>query len=107
MNITRLIEKRGFAPAIAKLRYTETDRSRTRGPTLRPSGRIRQPLSLSRKVPKGRTEWSRAAQHPRLCTPASRRTTPLTTTHQRDFKDACEAEKDKIVRENVAQTLRL
>src|SRR5262249_20541081 len=41
MNITRLIEKRGFAPAIAKLQHTETDRSRTRGRTLRPSLRRR------------------------------------------------------------------
>jgi len=38
-----------------------------------------------------------------LCTPASRRTTPLQRLIERDFKDASEAEKRKIVRENVAQ----
>ena len=40
---------------------------------------------------------------PGLCTPASRRTTPLQRLIERDFKDASEAEKRKIVRENVAQ----
>jgi hypothetical protein len=44
--------------------------------------------------------------HPGLCTPASRRTTPLQRLIERDFKDASEAEKRKIFRENVAQTLR-
>jgi hypothetical protein len=38
-----------------------------------------------------------------LCTPASRRTTPLQRLIKRDFKDASEAEKRKIVREKVAQ----
>jgi hypothetical protein len=42
---------------------------------------------------------------PGLCTPASRRTTPLQRLIERDFKDASEAEKRKIVRENVAQRL--
>jgi hypothetical protein len=40
---------------------------------------------------------------PGLCTPASRRTTPLQRFIGTDFKDASEAEKRKIVRENVAQ----
>ena len=40
---------------------------------------------------------------PGLSTPASRRTTPLQRLIERDFKDASEAEKRKIVRENVAQ----
>jgi hypothetical protein len=40
---------------------------------------------------------------PSLCTPASRRTTPLQRLIERDFKDASDAEKRKIVRENVAQ----
>jgi predicted TIM-barrel fold metal-dependent hydrolase len=38
-----------------------------------------------------------------LCTPASRRTTPLPRLIKRDFKDASEAEKRKIVRENAAE----
>jgi hypothetical protein len=38
-----------------------------------------------------------------LCTLASRRTTPLQRLIKRDFKDASEAEKRKIVRENVAE----
>jgi hypothetical protein len=38
-----------------------------------------------------------------LCTPAGRRTTPLQRLIERDFKYASEAEKRKIVRENVAQ----
>ena len=42
-------------------------------------------------------------RRPGLCAPASRRTTPLQRFIERDFKDASEAEKRKIVRENVAQ----
>jgi len=38
-----------------------------------------------------------------LRTPASRRTTPLQRLVERDVKDASEAEKRKIVRENVAR----
>jgi predicted TIM-barrel fold metal-dependent hydrolase len=38
-----------------------------------------------------------------LCTAASRRTTPRQRLIERDFKDASEAEKRKIVRENVAR----
>jgi hypothetical protein len=45
--------------------------------------------------------------HPGLCTPASRRTTPLQRLIERDFRYASEAEKRKIFRETVAQTLRL
>jgi hypothetical protein len=40
---------------------------------------------------------------PGLRTAASRRTTPLRRLVERDLKDASEAEKRKIVRENVAQ----
>jgi hypothetical protein len=38
-----------------------------------------------------------------LCTAASRRTTPRQRLIERDFKDASEAEKREIVRENVAR----
>jgi hypothetical protein len=38
-----------------------------------------------------------------LCTPASKGTTPLQRLVKPDFKDTGEAEKRKIVRENVAQ----
>ena len=40
---------------------------------------------------------------PGLCTPPSKRTTPLQRLIERDFKDPSEAEKRKIVRENVGQ----
>jgi len=40
---------------------------------------------------------------PGLCTPPSKRTTPLQRLIERDFKDASEPEKRKIVRDNVAQ----
>jgi hypothetical protein len=40
---------------------------------------------------------------PGLCTPPSKRTTPLQRLIERDFKDAIEAKKRKIVRDNVAQ----
>jgi hypothetical protein len=49
--------------------------------------------------PGGHDRYSR----PGLCTLASRRTTPLQRLIKRDFKDASEAEKRKIVRENVAE----
>jgi hypothetical protein len=38
-----------------------------------------------------------------LCTPVRRRTTPLQRVIERDFKDASEAEKRKIVRDNGAR----
>jgi len=42
-------------------------------------------------------------QPPDLCTPASRRKTPLQRLIERDFKDPSEAEKRKIAGEKVAQ----
>ena len=46
---------------------------------------------------------SQTVQPPRLVHPRGQAYNPSTTTYRRDFKYASEAEKRKIVRENVAQ----
>jgi hypothetical protein len=47
--------------------------------------------------------WPPTVQPPWLVHPASKGTTPLQRLVKPDFKDTGEAEKRKIVRENVAQ----